>query len=129
MEDKPKHPGGRPRTYQDPEDMQKAVDKYFEENPDKPTMCGLAIALGFVSRQSLYDYDGYEEEFSYIIKKARIRVEDGYEKGLRTKDYKPTGPIFALKNMKWRDDKNIDHTSGGEKIKPQIVVWGADGDS
>ena len=47
-----KHPGGRPRKYSTPEEMQIVIDKYFEDNP-KPTICGLALALGFAQRKSL----------------------------------------------------------------------------
>lgn len=73
--------------------------------PEPPTITGLALYLGFASRQSLYDYEK-RGEYSYIIKNARLRVEKGYE--LRLHGNNPTGSIFALKNMGWYDKQEID---------------------
>ena len=102
---KKKHPG-QPRKFQTPESMQIAIDKYFNEN-EHYTMCGLALALGFMDRQSIYDYAGYEQEYSCLIKNARLRVENGYENDLRNAK-NPTGSIFALKQMKWTDKQDHD---------------------
>lgn len=74
--------------------------KIWLRNPEEPSITGLAIFLGFESRQSMYDYLK-KEPFSYSIKKGLLRVENNYEKGLWTD--KPTGPIFGLKNMGWAD--------------------------
>ena len=41
-------------------------------------------------------------------------VEHGYEKDLRSD--KPTGSIFALKNMGWVDKQEIDHTTKGQSL-------------
>lgn len=120
----------RPRKYETPEQMQEVIDEYFVST-DMPTVCGLALALGFSQRKSLLDYEGYEDEpqFCNIIKIAKLKVEESYERDLRTKGIKPTGPIFALKNMKWKDDRGIDHTTDGKPITPQIVVFGENNDS
>ena len=91
------------KLYNTPEELSAAVDKYFEDN-DVLAITGLALALGFADRQSLYDYEKYDG-YSCIIKKARTRVELSYELGLRTQS--PTGSIFALKNMGWTDKKEI----------------------
>jgi hypothetical protein len=91
---------GRPPLYETPEEMQAAIDIYFATE-QHITITGIALALGFESRQSFYDYED-KEEFSYIIKKARLRVENEYEKKLITAN-SATGPIFALKNMGWAD--------------------------
>ena len=63
--------GGRPRAFKSPEEMQKMIDAYFDDGCEKivkhtvtgtryevptPTICGLALFLGFSSRQSLLDY-------------------------------------------------------------------------
>jgi hypothetical protein len=69
--------------------------------------------LGFESRQSFYDYEK-EGEFSYTIKKARLRIEERYEQRLHGNS--PAGAIFALKNFGWTDRQEIDHTTKGEKI-------------
>ena len=95
---------GRPRVYETPEELQIAVDAYFahiEEKKDPATVTGLALHIGFESRQSIYDYEE-DGQFSYIIKNARLRVECEYEKRLSTAQ-SPTGAIFALKNMGWKD--------------------------
>jgi len=95
---------GRPRVYDTPEELQIAVDGYFakiEEKKDPATVTGLALHIGFESRQSIYDYEE-DGQFSYIIKNARLRVECEYEKRLSTAQ-SPTGAIFALKNMGWKD--------------------------
>src|SRR5699024_8364940 len=104
---------GRPPTYKTPEALQEAIDGYFDNPPTawvtvgkeavevpRLTITGLALHLGFESRQSFYDYEE-REAFSYTIKRARLRVEHEYEKALRSAS--PAGPIFALKNLGWSD--------------------------
>lgn len=90
---------GAPRRYKTAEELQKAIDTFFE-NETHLTITGLALAIGFASRQSIYDYEK-SGEFSYVIKKARLKVENWYEKNLSEKN--ATGAIFALKNMGWSD--------------------------
>jgi DNA-packaging protein gp3 len=122
-------PAGRPSLFNSPEELQKTIDDYFEfckpkiedgqllSFGDKVTITGLALYLGFESRQSFYDYERHEE-FSYIIKRARLRVESEYEKNLQSKN--PTGSIFALKNMGWQDKQEVDQKhSGGITINWQ----------
>ena len=65
--------------------------------------------LGFCDRQSLYDYEK-REEFSCIIKSARLAVENDYELSLRSNSC--TGAIFALKNMGWRDKTEVEQSGG-----------------
>ena len=116
--------GGRPPFYSDPDELQKKIDTYFIACPDEKeisvglerikipvfTICGLAYHLGFESRQSFYAYED-KLEFSYIIKRARLRIEKNYEQNLQFNN--PTGSIFALKNMDWKDKSEIDHTNNG----------------
>jgi len=108
--------GGRPPKYDSVESLVKEIDAYFTvafENKEPLTITGLALALGFCSRQSLYDYEK-DSEFSYIIKKAKCVVENGYEKKLH--EGNATGAIFALKNMQWIDKAELD--LGGQKDNP-----------
>lgn len=94
---------GAPPKYDTPESMQQAIDLYFKTcKAEKcmPTITKLCYELGFESRQSFYDYEK-REEFSYVIKRARLLVESGYEERLQSQS--PTGAIFALKNMGWKD--------------------------
>src|SRR5690625_2408184 len=93
----------RPLKYETPEELQIAVDEYFNGN-DRATLSGLALHLGFESRQTLYNY-GERDEFLDIIKKARMNVEATYEERL-IYESNPTGVIFALKNMGWDDKKD-----------------------
>lgn len=98
---------GRPNTWKDPKFLQKLIDEYFKNN-DKPTLAGLAYALG-VSRSTLYAYEE-KDDFSDIIKKSRQRVEKSYEERL-IYGTQPTGVIFALKNMGWKDKVETDINS------------------
>jgi len=91
---------GRPRRYETPEQMQEVVDTYFA-SVARPTITGLAIALGFTSRQALLNYEGYSPEFSDAIKRAKLRVEHEYELLLCDPTAKPAAVIFALKNFGW----------------------------
>jgi hypothetical protein len=101
--------GGRPPFYKNIQELQIAIDQYFIDN-QFTTVSGLAYYLGFISRQSIYDY-AEKIEFTYIIKKAVLRIEANYEMALRT-DRSPAGSIFALKNMGWKDTQ--DHNISGE---------------
>lgn len=113
--------GGRPAIYNTPEELLSMCNQYFlwilgeraikkeddteiiewERIPENATITGLALFLGFCDRQSLNDYEK-KEEFSFIIRRAKARVEMEYEKALRS-DKSPTGSIFVLKNMGWKD--------------------------
>ncbi len=127
MADEVTNMGGRPAKFDNPEDLQKKVDEYFDwakqENNGIKTITGLALFLGFESRQSIYDYEK-DGTFSYIIKNARLRVEEGYEERLHTST--PTGAIFALKNMGWKDKVETGFTDNdGKDVSPvQIYLPG-----
>lgn len=90
---------GRPAVYTEPGQLEAQIQEYFASET-KHTITGLAYHLGFESRQSLYDYE-QKGEFSYMIKRARLKVETMYEENLSGTT--PTGSIFALKNMGWKD--------------------------
>ena len=115
-----KHPGGRPPAFTSAEEMQKLIDKYFEEcdgkvlededgNPMRNkdgkiirddrrpyTITGLALALGFNSRTSLLNYEG-KEEFVDTIMRAKSRVERYAEERLYDKNG-ANGAKFSLAN-------------------------------
>lgn len=120
--------GGRPAHYESAEEMAKEIESYadhckgefhyedvegkggvvtkkkvWDRYPEPITITGLCLYLGFESRQSFYDYEK-RAGFSYIIKKARMIVENAYEKRLSNDvPGSATGAIFALKNMGWKD--------------------------
>lgn len=111
---------GRPPLFESPEQLETAVKQYFSDISNSPyTITGIALWLGFADRQSLYDYQE-RPEYSCIIKELRTRVENGYEQRLFANN--PTGAIFALKNMGWRDKVETGFTnSNGEDVQPQII--------
>lgn len=113
---------GRPPIFSDPDELAKKIDEYIDNCPDTktcytsdgieyevkvPTISGMAFYLGFESRQSMYDYKNKDNRFSYIIKRSMFYIENHYEKILQGKA--PTGAIFALKNMGWKDKTEVDN--------------------
>jgi len=143
--------GGRPAKYETAEELCAACDEYFiyiqgesktttkevknedgsietEEfhewvrHPEPATVTGLVLFLGFSSKSSLEDQEKRGEEFSAVIKRARLRVEHGYE--MKLHGDKNTGAIFALKNMGWRDKVETGITdSEGKDVRP-ILQFG-----
>jgi len=128
---------GRPRKYKTPEEMQVAIDEYFdkcvptpmtykdENGEDKqvfdrngipvfklnpPTHEGLALHLGFASRQSLYDYEGYDKEYSYTIKRARTIITKIIAEGGLEGNIPAAVSIFHLKNLGYTDSQKIEHS-------------------
>jgi hypothetical protein len=113
---------GRPLIIETPEEMADRVDAYMsecEEAERPPTLSGLALFLGFADRQSLFDYEG-RDEFSCAIKKARAFISRHHEERLSGNN--PTGSIFWLKNAGWRDSREVDVTTGGDKLPGSIAV-------
>ena len=110
------------KKYQTDEDLQQAINDYLESNKENPTITGLALHLGFESRQSFYDYEK-NKEHSYTIKRARLHIENFYEKHL-IGQY-TSGPIFALKNFGWSDKQEIEHAG---KITSEYSIIGIDAD-
>ncbi len=94
---------GAKLKFQSPQELQDAVDDYFEIE-EKITLTGLALHLG-LTRQSVQNYK-HREEFSEIIIRAVQRIEALYEEKL-VYGNKPTGVIFALKcGLGWRESSN-----------------------
>lgn len=116
---------GRPPMFDTPEQLQKAIDDYFNgglkirkiivgKAPNSqlveipvPTITGLCYYIGFESRQSFYDYEK-RPEFSYTVKRARLFIEQEYEEQLSVGN--TVGAIFALKNMGWIDKQTQEIT-------------------
>lgn len=127
-----KHPGGRPPMYKSKEEIQEKIDAYFKEcegrvltdaegNPlvDKYgyvirvdvrplTITGLALALGFTSRQALLNYQA-KPEFVDTITRAKARVEQYAEERLYDKDG-ANGAKFNLANNfeGWKEKQQIE---------------------
>lgn len=132
--------GGRPAYFDTEVELQAKIDEYliwlqgdfkdvqkrdeegepyservYTRYPEQPTITGLAIYLGFESRQSVYDYEK-TGEFSYTIKRARLFIENAYEKELLGKGV--TGAIFALKNFGWTDKQEVTNTNLNYNVSP-----------
>lgn len=103
---------GRPLKYSDPKKLEKAIDEYFNDE-DYPTLSGLALHLD-LSRQGLLNYSKKNKYFD-IYRRARDRVQSEYEKVLVYSKGSPGGAQFALKNMGWRDNTDL-NVSGDKKI-------------
>lgn len=127
-----KNKGGRPPTYDTPEEMQKAIDLYFQEcdgvpitddegnvltdkngnpvyTPSKPyTITGLALACGFTSRQALLNYEG-KDKFVDTIRTAKAKVERYAEERLFDRDG-VNGAKFSLSNnfRQWAEKQQIE---------------------
>ena len=127
-----KNKGGRPPKYKTKEEMQERIDAYFEKcegtvlnnaNGEvvldkygdpvvvgrKPlTITGLALALGFNSRQALLNYQG-KKEFNDTILRAKAVVEQYAEERLFDKDG-ANGAKFSLANNfeGWKEKQQIE---------------------
>jgi hypothetical protein len=130
-----KSKAGRPAKYKTAEELQAAIDAYFEK-PDKRvvflkdgmpveipviTITGLVLRLGFVNRASFYDLEA-DPRFSNTIKTARTRIEYEYEKMLQT-GVASASAIFALKNFGWRDESKIDISNPDGTMTPRINIY------
>jgi hypothetical protein len=112
--------GGRPPMFKTAKDMQKVIDTYFDSckgevlkdadgetvfnkygmpvivNSKPLTVTGLALALGFNSRQALLNYNE-RPEFNDTVTRAKAMVEEYAESRLFDKDG-ANGAKFSLAN-------------------------------
>lgn len=136
-----KHPGGRPPKFTSAEDMQKLIDEYFKEcegtlltdhNGDPmvdkwgipimlgqkpPTVPGLALALGFNSRQSLLNYKA-KAEFVDVITRAKTRLEQYAAERLYDRDGAKGAQFTLAVHYGWRVNTDSD---GGENDGGGVV--------
>ncbi len=128
---------GRPPYFKKPEDIQVLVDQYFKDCEGRPlldengqvfrdkdgeviflgarppTVTGLALALGFHSRQSLLNYQG-KPSFMDTITRAKSRVEAYAEERLFDREG-ARGAEFTLKfNFRWDKGHDEDDSGDGE---------------
>lgn len=98
-----KHPGGRPRKFQSPEEMQAVLDAYFSEceAQSRPlTVTGLAMALG-LTKPGMRNYlkrSGYSD----VLLRARLRVEAYCEERLFDKDGYSGARFVLMTCFRWR---------------------------
>ena len=114
------NPTNKVRKFETPAEIHLYAEEYFAKQNDaqKPfTLPGLARALGFSRRDTLLDYRKKEEyeEFHDAMSAVCMRVEEWTAEKLYDKGVNVSGPIFALKNQGWGDEK--DH---GSKVTVKI---------
>jgi hypothetical protein len=113
----------RPPTVSSPEEFKAAADAYMDraDADDKfvPTVNGLALALGFNSRQSLLNYAD-KPEFVDTVKAVRARLEAWWEQRLAGGN--AAGTIFWLKNQGWTDKTETELSGkGGKDLFPARI--------
>lgn len=84
--------------------------KTWDREPEFATISGLALFLGFSSRQ-VFDDCMRKGKYSETLKRGCLRVEAFYESRLH--QHSTSGAIFALKSMGWNEKhetKHIDET-------------------
>lgn len=92
----------RPRKFKNPEDMQAAIDAYFEDCDKRGapyTVEGLCCVLE-MDRRALFNYgtkEGYEEFFP-TVKKARRKIDARTMEGAMMGKYQSAVSIFLMKN-------------------------------
>ena len=126
---------GHPPKYVTVEEMQAVIDRYFEDckgepiigddgmpildkfgqrfiiHQRPPTVTGLALALGFTSRQALLNYQA-KKGFVDTVTRAKARIEAYAEERLFDRDGQ-RGAEFSLRyNFRWVNDEKKD--DGGE---------------
>lgn len=132
---------GAPPKFKSKEEMQEKIDAYFMECEgtllmDKdgevvisksgqavyigrrpPTITGLALALGFRSRQSLLNYQA-KKEFMDTVMRAKARVEQYTEESLFDPG-KANGAKFSLANnfSAWSEKQTVDATVTARKLE------------
>lgn len=118
---------GNPRRWRSAKSLQKAVDDYFadcEERGRVPSVAGLALALGFMSRQALYRYTDRENEnnsddYVTIITKAKLRIEEENIQLAYNRDAS-AGARFVLQNgFNYSEKQDIGINSN--KIRVELV--------
>jgi hypothetical protein len=115
---------GRPLKFKTVKELQEKIDAYFADTPKEEwTVTGLAIALD-TYRDVLIEYqsgmhDDEDKDYSNAIKRAKLKVENGYEIDLKKKGH--TGSIFALKNFGWTDKKEVEHSGGLDNTNTEVT--------
>ena len=141
---------GRPPIYETKEELQKLIDDYFEEckgipftdddgkiwrtdkgyiiykvQPKPPTVTGLALALGFASRQALLNYQN-REEFNDTVTRAKLRIEEYAETRLFDRDGVNGAKFSLINNFKGWRDKPKDETELEALSKLDKILEGID---
>ena len=126
--------GGRPPLYETPEQMQIVIDDYFKQcdgqvlkdddgntvfdKYGKPvfigmkayTVTGLALALGFTSRQALLNYQ-HKKAFVDTVTRAKMRCQEYAENRLYDKEGSNGAKFSLSNNFGWAEKSEIINTN------------------
>ena len=108
----------RPRKYDCPNEFVEKATSYIEEQLEnsKPiTWTGMALYMGFSSRQSIGEYKQYDG-FSDAVMYCHTLVEHAYEEFLMHGG--GASAIFGLKQFSWDDKQAIEHSSPDGSMAP-----------
>lgn len=124
---------GRPPKYKSVDEIKEKIEDYFKscegeplldddgnpvfnkygypcwkKPPKPPTVTGLALSLGFASRQALLNYQA-KKKFCDTITRAKSRVEEYVESRLFDREGQ-RGAVFNLKNnfKGWNNEQEAD---------------------
>lgn len=133
--------GGRPPKYTNKEEIKALIEEYFKKcdgelvinengeailgdngkpiykNAKPPTVTGLALALGFTTRQALLNYQA-KKEFIDTITRAKSYIEEYAERRLFDRDGVQGAKFSLINNFKgWDEKQNLEITD-----KPVFIV-------
>lgn len=109
----------RPKLWETKDDLQNAIDKYFDycvDNNRPPTIAGLAFYLD-VDRQTIYNY-AKNEEFFDTIKKARNKIMMFLEEEAIING--KAGTIFVMKQYGYKDRQEVDATINNNEFTKSL---------
>lgn len=135
---------GRPPKYKCKEEIEEKIEEYFKscegemlkDDEDKPilnkfgqpvfinrkppTVTGLALALGFTSRQALLNYQA-KKEFVDTITRAKTKVEQYAEERLFDRDGAAGAKFSLANNFKgWNEKQEVKVSSDVENEQTKL---------
>lgn len=140
---------GRPAFYKTPEELQTAVDRYFDsckgepvydengrpvvlsngklkrigEKP--PSMAGLSLSLGYKDRHQFTQQKYRNEEFARIVAVARLRIEQYAEERLfDAQGY--SGAAFMLRNCFGWGKEDQANSPAAARVVIEVSTDGSD---
>ena len=123
MSNEPKRGVGRPSKY-NPE-LQAEADTYVYRLEDLghvvPSRVGLCCFLG-IAKQTSFEWEGIYPEFSATLRDVETLQEHMTLNGGLTGGLNSTIVKLVLANHGYSDKQAIDHTSGGETLKPTQII-------
>jgi hypothetical protein len=134
---------GRPLKYKTVDELQKAIDGYFKSCEGKvlkdddgdpvydkygevimvgvkpPTVTGLALSLGFTTRQALLNYQG-KKQFVDTVTRAKSYIEEYAEQRLFDRDGVQGAKFSLANNFKGWSEKPVKEDADTGQIEALI---------